>query len=189
MQITTYTLMQNKYHVMAAASSPKIGNLELHTLSSSPTPGEGSLLNWKIDSTTKRKLAIVLLLQVQQTSKVEKCARDRIMGIMNFVREAKTKQLFRSLCIEHSLLKRERTEIAKFQLHFLTQFCVLLKNSTYYFVDTRDTIKKLTLQQRRFQRKSSINRTTINTFQSNQESGVKGSRYIQKSSIQWLIRI
>ena len=40
MQITTYTLMQNKYHVMAAASSPKIGNLELHTLSSSPTPGE-----------------------------------------------------------------------------------------------------------------------------------------------------
>ena len=101
MQITTYTLMQNKYHVMAAASSPKIGNLELHTLSSSPTPGEGSLLNWKIDSTTKRKLAIVLLLQVQQTSKVEKCARDRIMGIMNFVREAKTKQLFRSLCIEH----------------------------------------------------------------------------------------
>ena len=36
MQITTYTLMQNKYHVMAAASSPKIGNLELHTLSSSP---------------------------------------------------------------------------------------------------------------------------------------------------------
>ena len=101
---------------------------------------------------------------------------------MNFVREAKTKQLFRSLCIEHSLLKRERTEIAKFQLHFLTQFCVLLKNGTYYFVDTRDTIKKLTLQQRRFQRKSSINRTTINTFQSNQESGVKGSRYIQNSS-------